>query len=149
MKIIKGIIENTKVIEIADHYGIDNQLHQLAEECSELAVEASHSARKGVTVKIIEEMADVLLMIEQVVYLAEIDMCDIEDCINYKLDRQLERIKGKKVTHYEKPKNVYDRNEYESIEDRAERFSQSSERARIKLMKEEYEAEVKRDKEGS
>ena len=38
-------------------------------------------------------MADVLLMIEQVVYLAEIDMCDIEDCINYKLDRQLERIK--------------------------------------------------------
>lgn len=93
MKIIKGIIENTKLIEIADHYGIDNQLHQLAEECSELAVEASHSARKGVTVKIIEEMADVLLMIEQVVYLAEIDMCDIEDCINYKLDRQLERIK--------------------------------------------------------
>ena len=53
------------------------------------------------------------------------------------------------MTHYEKPKNVYDRNEYESIEDRAKRFSQSSERARIKLMKEEYEAEVKRDKEGS
>ena len=45
-------------------------------------MEASHSARKGVTVKIIEEMADVLLMIEQVIYLAEIDMCDIEDCIN-------------------------------------------------------------------
>ena len=96
MKIIKGIIENTKVIEIADHYGIERQLHQLAEECSELAVEASHSARKGVTVKIIEEMADVLLMIEQVVYLAKIDMCDIEDCINYKLDRQLERIKEEK-----------------------------------------------------
>ena len=31
MKIIKGIVENTKLIEIADHYGIDNQLHQLAE----------------------------------------------------------------------------------------------------------------------
>ena len=46
--------------------------------------------------KIIEEMADVLLMIEQVIYLAEIDMCDIEDCINYKLDRQLERIKEEK-----------------------------------------------------
>ena len=59
-------------------------------------MEASHSARKGTTVKIIEEMADVLLMIEQVIYLAEIDMCDIEDCINYKLDRQLERIKEEK-----------------------------------------------------
>ena len=59
-------------------------------------MEASHSARKCVTVKIIEEMADVLLMIEQVIYLSEIDMCDIEDCINYKLDRQLERIKEEK-----------------------------------------------------
>ncbi len=53
------------------------------------------------------------------------------------------------MTHYEKPKNVYDRNEYESIEDRTERFLKALERARIKLMKEEYEAEVKRDKEGS
>ena len=96
MKIIKGIVENTKVIEIADHYGIDNQLHQLAEECSELAVEASHSARKGVTVKIIEEMADVLLMIEQVVYLANIATEDIDECIKFKIDRQLERIKEEK-----------------------------------------------------
>ena len=93
MKIIKGIVENTKLIEIADHYGIEKQLHQLAEECSELAVEASHSARKGVTVKIIEEMADVLLMIEQVVYLANIAIEDIDECIKFKIDRQLERIK--------------------------------------------------------
>ena len=77
---------------IADHYGIKKQLRQLAEECSELAVEASHSARKGTTVKIIEEMADVMIMIEQVVYLAKIDKCDIEDCINYKINRQLKRI---------------------------------------------------------
>ncbi len=93
MKIIKGIIENTKFIEIADHYGIEKQLHQLAEECSELAVEASHSARKGVTVKIIEEMADVEIMIEQIVYLAKIDRKDIEECIQYKLERQMKRIK--------------------------------------------------------
>ena len=96
MKIIKGIVENTKLIEIADHYGIDNQLHQLAEECSELAVEASHSARKGVTVKIIEEMADVLLMMEQVIYLANIAIEDIDECIKFKIDRQLERIKEEK-----------------------------------------------------
>ena len=90
------MIEDERIKKIADHYGIKRQMHQLAEECSELAVEASHSARKGTTVKIIEEMADVLIMIEQVIYLAEIDMCDIEDCINYKLDRQLERIKEEK-----------------------------------------------------
>ena len=86
------MIEDDRIKKIADHYGIKRQMHQLAEECSELAVEASHSARKGTTVKIIEEMADVLVMIEQVIYLAKIDMCDIEDCINYKLNRQMNRI---------------------------------------------------------
>ena len=93
---MKRIIANTRIMEIADHYGIKRQLHQLAEECSELAVEASHSARKGVTVKIIEEMADVLLMIEQVVYLANIAIEDIDECIQFKIDRQLERIKEEK-----------------------------------------------------
>ena len=92
----KRIIANPRIVEIADHYGIEKQLHQLAEECSELAVEASHSARKGVTVKIIEEMADVLLMIEQVVYLANIAIEDIYECIRFKIDRQLERIKEEK-----------------------------------------------------
>ena len=89
----KRIIANPRIIEIADHYGIERQLHQLAEECSELAVEASHSARKGVTVKIIEEMADVLLMMEQVIYLANIAIDDINECIQFKIDRELERIK--------------------------------------------------------
>ena len=87
------MIDDERIKTIADHYGIKKQLRQLAEECSELAVEASHSARKGTTVKIIEEMADVEIMIEQIIYLAKIDRCDIEDCINYKLDRQIKRIK--------------------------------------------------------
>ena len=85
-------IDDEKVKKIADYYGLKNQLRQLSEECCELAVEASHSARIGTTVKIIEEMADVMIMIEQVIYLAKIDKCDIEDCINYKINRQLKRI---------------------------------------------------------
>ena len=85
-------IDEEKVKKIAEHYGLKNQLRQLAEECCELSVESSHSARKGTTVKIIEEMADVMIMIEQVVYLAKIDKCDIEDCISYKINRQLKRI---------------------------------------------------------
>ena len=64
----------------------------LAEECCELAVEANHSARKGVTVKIIEEIADVAIMMEQIIYLAGIDRKDIDEVIDYKLNRQLERI---------------------------------------------------------
>lgn len=87
------MIDDERIKTIADHYGIKNQMRQLAEECSELAVEANHSARKGTTVKIIEEIADVLIMMQQVIYLAKIDKCDIEDCINYKLERQMKRIK--------------------------------------------------------
>ena len=88
------MIEDIRIKTIADHYGIKKQMRQLAEECSELAVEASHSARKGTTVRIIEEIADVEIMIEQIIYLAKIDRCDIEDCINYKLDRQIKRIEA-------------------------------------------------------
>lgn len=86
------MINDERIKTIADHYGIKKQLRQLAEECSELAVEASHSARKGTTVKIIEEIADVQIMIEQIIHLAEIDRCDIQDCINFKLDRQIKRM---------------------------------------------------------
>ena len=86
------MIYDERIKTIADHYGIKKQLRQLAEECSELAVEASHSARKGTTVKIIEEIADVQIMIEQIIHLAEIDRCDIQDCINFKLDRQIKRM---------------------------------------------------------
>ena len=94
---MKRVIKSPRIMEIADHYGIEKQLHQLAEECSELAVEASHSARKGVTVKIIEEMADVLLMIEQIVYLSGIAIEDIDECIRFKIDRQIKRIKEEEV----------------------------------------------------
>ena len=89
-------MEKDKLQMIADHYGIKKQLRQLAEECSELAVEANHSARKGTTVKIIEEIADVAIMMEQIIYLAGIDRKDIDEVIDYKLNRQLERI-GKEV----------------------------------------------------
>ena len=85
-----------RIKQIADHYGIKEQLRQLAEECCELAVEANHSARKGTTVKIIEEIADVAIMMEQIIYLVGIDRKDIDEVIDYKLNRQIERI-GKEV----------------------------------------------------
>ena len=86
------MIEDERIKSIADHYGLKKQLRQLAEECSELAVEASHSARKGTTVRIIEEMAHVESMMEQIGYLAKIDRKDIDECIQYKLERQMKRI---------------------------------------------------------
>ena len=94
------MIYDERIKTIADHYVIKKQLRQLAEECSELAVEASHSARKGTTIKIIEEIADVQIMIEQIIHLAEIDRCDIQDCINFKLDRQIKRMEKEEANQW-------------------------------------------------
>ena len=83
-----------KIKTIADHYGLENQLRQLAEECSELAVEANHSARRGsIRVRLIEEIADVEIMLDQVRYLAGIQESDVLETRYYKIERQLKRIK--------------------------------------------------------
>lgn len=78
---------------IATHYGLEHQLRQLAEECCELAVEANHSIRRGgITVNLINEIADVEIMIEQIKYLAKIDRDDIDEVKEIKINRQIERM---------------------------------------------------------
>ncbi len=86
-------IDDEKVKKIADYYGWNSQLKQLAEECSELSVESLHYIREGRGIeRISEEMADVLIMIQQIVYLIGHGYEDIEKCAEFKLDRQLRRI---------------------------------------------------------
>ena len=51
------------------------------------------------------------------------------------------------MTYYERQKNTYDRNAYESIEDKTEHFLKALEKAKMKLMKAEYEAERRKDQE--
>ena len=48
------------------------------------------------------------------------------------------------MTYYERLKNAYDRNAYESIEDKTERFLKALERAKVKMIKEEYIAEIRK-----
>ena len=86
-------IDEEKVKRIADYYGWNNQLKQLAEECCELSVEALHYIREmGGTERISEEIVDVLIMIQQIIYLMGHGYGDIEKCAEFKLDRQLSRI---------------------------------------------------------
>ena len=85
-------IDEEKVKRIADYYGWNNQLKQLAEECSELSVESLHYIRKGGTERLFEEMADVLIMIQQVIHLLGCGREDIEKYAEFKIDRQLRRI---------------------------------------------------------
>ena len=86
-------IDEEKVKQIADFYGLKNQLRQLAEECCELSVEALHYTReKGGTERISEEIVDVLIMIQQVIHLLGCGHEDIEQYAEFKIDRQLKRI---------------------------------------------------------
>ena len=86
-------IDEAKVKKIADYYGLKNQMKQLAEECCELSVEALHYTReRGGTERLFEEMADVLIMIQQVIHLLGCGREDIEKYAEFKIDRQLRRI---------------------------------------------------------
>lgn len=86
-------IDDEKVKQIADFYGLKNQLKQLAEECCELSVEALHYTReRGGTERLSEEMVDVLIMIQQIIYLLRNDTEKLEKYADYKMDRQLGRI---------------------------------------------------------
>ena len=90
---MREIIEDNLII-IADHYGLENQLRQLAEECSELTVEANHSARRGsVTNRLIEKMVDVEIMIDQVRYLADIKEYDVFETRYWKLKSRVKEIR--------------------------------------------------------
>ena len=87
-------IDEEKVKQIADFYGLKNQLRQLAEECSELSVESLHYIReRGGTERVSEEIVDVLIMIQQVIYLLRDNTEKLEKYADFKLDRQLSRIK--------------------------------------------------------
>ena len=86
-------IDEEKVKRIADYYGWNNQLKQLAEECSELSVESLHYIReRGATERLSEEIVDVLIMIQQIIYLLRNDTEKLEKYADFKLDRQLGRI---------------------------------------------------------
>lgn len=86
---------------IANVYGEEEQLTQLAEESAELAQAAlkRRKAQIGQTKygntrdALAEEIADTLIMIEQIVYLEGFED-DVRRIIVEKLNRQISRIKG-------------------------------------------------------
>ncbi len=92
-----------KLQEIADYYGFEAQTNQVMEECGELIqAVAKYNRTKGngydtpvttdtARANLIEELADVQLVVCQLVYLMECgdEVIEITDA---KADRQLERI---------------------------------------------------------
>ena len=80
--------------QIANHYGFRKQGNKLAEEASELSAAMNKLlSGEGGRAAIIEEMADVTIMIEQMQYLMHIDKSEIISTMEGKLNRQLARMK--------------------------------------------------------
>ena len=89
------MVDFKKLTAIMDHYGKDEQTLKAIEELNELAVALTQSLTKGKESGIISEVADVYIMLEQIVCYHEIDPQDLKDTIEFKLDRQIGRIEKK------------------------------------------------------
>lgn len=90
-----------KIQKIADTYGYDAQSRQCIEEMAELTQAINKAWKKRYDdfeertkafENIREEICDVEIMLEQIKYLLQISDTDINEIIEQKLDRQLERI---------------------------------------------------------
>lgn len=95
---MKTIGRLDKIRQIAEYYGLKEQLSQTEEECAELIQAASKMNRAKTsterylaTDKVTEEMADVLIMIWQLKRLLG-NHTALSEMIDQKLDRQIERI---------------------------------------------------------
>lgn len=94
---MKFLEKRKAIMKIADTFG-DKQKLKLIEELSELtrelALDVSHN--REVTQNTINEIADTLILIDQILYLAEKNGLNanqlLEDAIEYKIYRTLKRI---------------------------------------------------------
>ena len=75
--------------KIADYYGLDNQTDKTIEECAELIQALAKLESRENT---IEEIADVQIMLKQMLYLLDCEE-EVEKVMAYKINRQLERMK--------------------------------------------------------
>lgn len=90
----KSLVNN--IGTIANHYGNEPQHRQMAEECAELAQACLKAIRNGYNEEskdwIVEEIADVLIMISQIIVLDHLSDMDIRKVIREKVERQMVRI---------------------------------------------------------
>ncbi len=89
------IVRNVR--KIADHYGSKHQsikaMEELSELTKEIAIQLNCGGRKG---HMVEEIADVKIMIEQLIYIYDLDKERIRRTIDDKVERTLKRIETKK-----------------------------------------------------
>ena len=83
---------------IMDTYGLYHQLAQLMEECGELIAAASHFCRNPEDFKLQtdlkEEMADVIVVLDQILVRMGMDEEEIKFLEECKINRQISRIRN-------------------------------------------------------
>ena len=85
-----------KIKFLANYYGKLNQELKLQEELTELHEEINYNIiTDGVSENTSSEIADVFIMISQLIYLYDIQE-DVKEEIKFKLNRQIDRIKNTK-----------------------------------------------------
>ena len=93
-----------RIKKIAEYYGFESQREQFIEECAEMIQAPQKCKRNDIQNaqqyrerfdNFKEEVADVLIMAQQLRYL--LGVRDIDDIIDKKLDRQIQRIKDESV----------------------------------------------------
>lgn len=83
--------------DIINHFGVDRQSRQAMEECGELIQAINKMLRypndEVKRIELIEEIADVLIMIVQLKIIFEIEQSEIKRMMNYKKSRLVQRYK--------------------------------------------------------
>lgn len=96
-----------KIKRIANHYCFRHQAIKTAEECSELSAAFCKLVNgEGGRAAVIDEMADVMIMTQQMRYLMHIDRAELDQTIENKVNRQLERIKNEKPLDKSKKRSI-------------------------------------------
>lgn len=84
---------NQNIKRIAKHYGFQHQVKKTTEECGEFIVALSKLANgEGTQADVLEEMADVMVMLQQMQYFLNIDSALLHKTMETKVHRQLERM---------------------------------------------------------
>ena len=93
-----------RLLKIVNHYGIRKQLKYFQSEIFELdeaiidyenyeeLVDIEKNTKKDLKSHIVEEIADVTVMLKQFQYYYDISDEEIENIMDFKIERQLERI---------------------------------------------------------
>lgn len=88
-------MDEIKIAKILRHYSPEAQTVKAIEELSELQTELARLLNKQGSIEAMKgELADVFIMIPQLMVIFDVDPTELDEIVEFKLDRQIRRIRG-------------------------------------------------------